>query len=71
MPTNRLRRPDEVGRRSYLKSMSRRKFFRNQSGVATLEYVLIISVAAVIVLALVTGFGQSIIDLFTSASSAI
>jgi Flp pilus assembly pilin Flp len=51
--------------------MSRRKFFRNQSGVATLEYVLIISVAAVIVLALVTGFGQSIIDLFTSASSAI
>jgi Flp pilus assembly pilin Flp len=48
-----------------------REFVRDENGVAALEYVLIISVALVLVVALVSGFGQTIIDLFSSVTSAI
>jgi len=66
-----LRRPSDNDRRSIQQLVSWQKFARDEQGVAALEYVLIISVALVLVVALVSGFGQSIIDLFSSITSAI
>jgi Flp pilus assembly pilin Flp len=66
-----LRRPSDNDRRSIQELVSWQKFVRDEQGVAALEYVLIISVALVLVVALVSGFGQSIIDLFSSITSAI
>ena len=66
-----LRRPSDNDRRSIQELVSWQKFARDEQGVAALEYVLIISVALVLVVALVSGFGQSIIDLFSSITSAI
>jgi Flp pilus assembly pilin Flp len=51
--------------------MSLQKFLRDEQGVAALEYVLIISVAVILVAALVGGFGQNIINLFNSVTAAI
>ena len=67
----RLRRSSYNDRRSIQEWASWQKFARDEQGVAALEYVLIISVALVLVVALVSGFGQSIIDLFSSITSAI
>ena len=68
----RLRRSsDDDDRFSFKKLESVREFVRDENGVAALEYVLIISVALVLVVALVSGFGQTIIDLFSSVTSAI
>jgi Flp pilus assembly pilin Flp len=67
----RLRRSSANNRRSLKDLVSLRKFALDEQGVAALEYVLIITVALVLVVALVSGFGQSIIDLFSSITSAI
>jgi Flp pilus assembly pilin Flp len=68
----RLRRSsDDDDRFSFKRLESVREFVRDENGVAALEYVLIISVALVLVVALVSGFGQTIIDLFSSVTSAI
>jgi Flp pilus assembly pilin Flp len=67
----RLRRSSNGDRFSFKKLESVREFVRDENGVAALEYVLIISVALVLVVALVSGFGQTIIDLFSSVTSAI
>ena len=67
----RLRRSTANDRRSLKDLVSLRKFARDEQGVAALEYVLIVTVALVLVVALVSGFGQSIIDLFSSITSAI
>lgn len=66
-----LRRSTDRDRRSIQKLVSLQKFARDEQGVAALEYVLIISVALVLVVALVSTFGQSIIELFSSVTSAI
>jgi Flp pilus assembly pilin Flp len=67
----RLKRSSDDGRLSFKRLESVREFGRDENGVAALEYVLIISVALVLVVALVSGFGQTIIDLFSSVTSAI
>jgi Flp pilus assembly pilin Flp len=67
----RLTRSSNGDRFSFKKLESVREFVRDENGVAALEYVLIISVALVLVVALVSGFGQTIIDLFSSVTSAI
>jgi Flp pilus assembly pilin Flp len=66
-----LRRLSGEGRRNQNILKLVREFAANQTGVAALEYVLIISVVVILVAALVGGFGQNIINLFSSVTEAI
>ena len=66
-----LRRSTDKDRRRIKRLVSLQKFLRDEQGVAALEYVLIISVAVILVAALVGGFGQNIINLFNSVTAAI
>ena len=56
---------------SFFKALSLREFAKNDSGAVALEYMLLVALAAILVLSLVSAFGQSAIDLFSSIIAAI
>jgi len=63
--------PSYTGRRFFFNALSLREFAKNDSGAAALEYILLVALAAILVLSLVSAFGQSVIDLFSSINAAI
>ena len=64
-------RSAHAGRRFFFKALALREFAKNDSGAVALEYMLLVALAAILVLSLVSAFGQSAIDLFSSIIAAI
>lgn len=48
-----------------------RKFFKDESGAAAVEYGLLVALIAVVILTAVTGLGTKISGKFTDAGTAI